>query len=131
MQRRAFIQALFGLALYPGVGRAAPKPRAEPVRILIQESPLAGLQYHRGEAVWPALSCGDPLRLVREPDNRHDARAVAVYWREAKLGYVPRTENTVVAQLLDRGQALEARIIALRQDVDPWRRLRFTVTARA
>lgn len=131
MQRRSFIQALFGFALYPSVGRAAPKPQTEPSRILIQESPLAGFQYHQGETAWFHLRPGQPLHLVREPYNRHDPRAVAVYWRETKLGYVPRTENTAVAQLLDRGQTLEARIVALKQDPNPWRRLRFAVTARA
>ena len=130
MQRRSFIQALLGFALYPSVGRASPKPQTEPARILIQESPLAGFQYHQGEIAWSHLRPSQPLRLVREPDNRHDPRAVAVYWRETKLGYVPRTENTAVAQLLDHGQTLEARIATLKQDPNPWRRLRFAVVAR-
>lgn len=131
MQRRSFIQALFGFALYPSLARAVPAPQTESSRALIQESPLAGFQYHQGERVWPHLWTGQPLRLVREPDNRHDSRAVAVYWRQAKLGYVPRNENAAVAQLLDRGQTLEARIVALKHNPNPWRRLRFAVMAHA
>jgi hypothetical protein len=34
---------------------------------------------------------------VREPANHHDARTVAVYWRDAKLGHTPRAENEAVA----------------------------------
>ncbi len=131
MQRRSFIQSLFSMALYPGVALAAAKSPAEPARILIQESPLAAFQYYRGEAVWPALRCGAPLHLVREPSYRHDPPAIAVYWHDNKLGYVPRAESVVLAQMLDRGQALDSRIIALTQDVDPWRRLRFAVMAHA
>ena len=50
--------------------------------ILIQKSPLAGLQYHEGETVWSKLRENDPLQLVREQDNRFDGRTVAVYWQD-------------------------------------------------
>ena len=64
--------------------------------ILLQDSPLAGFQYHAGKAVWPQLRVGDALTLVREPDNAHDARAVRVEWQGRKIGYVPRRENADV-----------------------------------
>ncbi|MBS0330407.1 MAG: HIRAN protein, partial [Proteobacteria bacterium] len=49
--------------------------------ILLQDSPLAGFQYHAGRALWSQMRVGDALALVREPDNSHDARAVRVEWQ--------------------------------------------------
>lgn len=96
-------------------------------RLLIQESPLAGFQYHAGREVWDELRVGDALSLTREPDNPYDAQAVRVDWRGLKLGYVPRRENVDVARFLDRGLALTARISRLAESRDPWQRVRFDV----
>lgn len=96
-------------------------------QLLLQDSPLAGFQYHAGKLVWRELKVGDALALVREPDNPHDARAVRVEWRGQKLGYVPRRENADVARLLDNGQLLTARISRLAEGRDPWSRIRFEV----
>lgn len=95
--------------------------------ILLQDSPLAGFQYHAGKTVWPQLRVGDALTLTREPDNRYDPRAVRVDWRGLKLGYVPRRENADVARLMDNGQPLVARISRLAEGRDPWSRVRFEV----
>ena len=96
-------------------------------RILIQSSPLAGFQFHEGRQIWDQLKVGDPLTLVREPDNPHDARAVRVHWNGHMLGYVPRAENDAVARQLDRGNRLEARIVRLTKHRDPWKRVEFEV----
>jgi len=95
--------------------------------ILLQDSPLAGFQYHAGTAVWSQLRVGDALTLVREPDNTHDARAVRVEWQGRKIGYVPRRENADVARLMDGGQRLTARITRLADVRDPWSRVRFEI----
>ncbi|MHB1214752.1 MAG: HIRAN domain-containing protein [Thiobacillus sp.] len=95
--------------------------------ILLQDSPLAGFQYHAGKTLWPQMKVGDTLVLVREPDNPHDARAVRVEWRGRMIGYVPRRENSAAARLLDQGQALTARIVRLADVRDPWSRVRFEI----
>lgn len=93
----------------------------------MQQSPLAGFQYHRGGEVFELLAVGSPLRLEREPENRYDKRAVAVYFGNAKLGFVPKMDNTAVAQMLDRNEPLAARIVRLRRSDNPWDRIRFEV----
>jgi len=99
----------------------------EGVRLLVQDSPLAGYRYHAAAEVWPQLRIGDALELAREADNPHDANAVAVLWRGRKLGYVPRRDNAALAWGLDRGAALRARISALAEHRNPARRVRFEV----
>lgn len=124
MNKRQFLGALAKLvAAIPLAPRAAAAQRT----LLLQESPLAGFQYHAGESVWPLLAVGVPLTLSREPDNQHDERAVRLEWNGHKLGYVPRLDNAAVAQLLDRGERLAAHITALRASHDPWKRVRFAV----
>ena len=124
MKRRTFFQRLFG-----GLGLAAVSPivAARDRSVLIQDSPLAGFQFHPGEEIWPSLTVGAPLALVREPNNRHDANAVAVYFQKVKLGYVPRGENSAIAQMLDRGERLAGSINQLAVDEDPWQRVRFSI----
>lgn len=99
----------------------------EGVRLLVQDSPLAGFPYHAGARLWGELRVGDALELAREPDNPHDRNAVLVLWRGHKLGYVPRRENAALAWGLDRGAALRARISALARHPNPARRVRFEV----
>jgi hypothetical protein len=97
--------------------------------ILLQDSPLAGFQYHQGKKLWEEMKVGDALVLVREPDNPYDAKAIRVEWQGHKLGYVPRRENADIARLMDKGAILQARISRLVESRDPWQRIRFEILA--
>ena len=100
-------------------------------RLLVQESPVAGFQFHEGKRVWEDLRVGDRLALIREPENSHDTRAVRVEWQGHMLGYVPRADNEDVARQLDRGAKLEARISRLKKSRNPWQRVLFEVYVNA
>jgi hypothetical protein len=102
----------------------APAPS---LRLLVQESPLAGYRYAEAADVWLLLRVGDELELSREPDNPHDVNAVRVQWRGRQLGYVPRRDNAALAWGLDRGAPLRARISRLEPHPNPARRVRFEV----
>lgn len=106
---------------------AAPAAAAAEARIIVQESPLAGFQYYEGKALWDMMRAGDPLRLVREPQNPHDANAVRIEWRGEMLGYIPRRENADVARQMDLGAPVKARIVRLTEARNPWQRIRFEV----
>lgn len=128
MNKRNFLRGLLGVVgAAIGAGLAGASSAQQRRRILIQVSPLAGFQYHAGEELWPQLAVSQSLALVREPDNPHDADAVRIDWRGHKLGYLPRAENVAVAQMLDRGERLQARIVALREASDPWQRVAIDV----
>lgn len=114
------------LALLLG-GGVLPAATAQHVRILVQSSPLAGFQYYGGKILWDEMHEGDTLTLIREPDNPHDRFAVRIEWRGQKLGYLPRAENQAVAEEMDRGTAIGARIGKLVKDPNPWKRLRVDV----
>ena len=95
--------------------------------ILLQDSPLAGFQYHQGKTIWAEMKVGDELTLMREPDNPYDAKAIRVDWRGLKLGYVPRRENADIARIMDNGTRLQARISRMLESRDPWQRVRFEI----
>ena len=107
--------------------QAAPTATAVESMIVVRSSPLAGFQFHAGEALFAQMQVGDRLALVREADNPHDPNAVRVDWRQVKLGYVPRRDNPQVARQIDLGAALEARISKLRTARNPWDRIEFEV----
>lgn len=100
---------------------------AQEVRLVVQSSPLAGWRYAEAAEVWPELRIGEPLDLVREADNPHDANAVRVQWRGRKLGYVPRRQNAAIAWGLDRGAPLRARVSRMTEHANPAKRLEFEV----
>ena len=97
------------------------------VRLLVQSSPLAGFRYHAAAELFHELRVGDALELAREPDNPHDANAVAVSWRGRKLGYLPKRENAALAWGLARGERLQARISRLEPHPNPARRIEIEV----
>ena len=120
MNRRA---ALAGLAVLLAAGAT----QAQTVKLLVQSSPLAGFRYAEASQVWSELRIGDPLELVREPDNPHDRNAVRVDWRGRKLGYVPRAENEALAWAMDRGERVTARISRVQEHPNPRLRIEFEV----
>ncbi|HEY3326815.1 MAG TPA: HIRAN domain-containing protein [Novimethylophilus sp.] len=93
----------------------------------LQTSPVAGFQYHHGDALWPQLAVGQPITLTREADNPYDERAVRVEWQSFKLGYIPRLDNAAISQLLDRGETLDALIVGLENSSNSWDRVKVEV----
>lgn len=48
------------------------------------------------------LGVGHELNLVREPTNKYDPNAIAVYADDTKIGYVPKNANRALAQFIDQ-----------------------------
>jgi len=101
--------------------------QADAGRMVIRSSPLAGSQYYDLDLTREQIRLGDELSLIRESNNRNDRNAIRVEWRGRKLGYIPRAHNRAVAQAIDDGETLIARISQIRDDANPWRRLEFEV----
>lgn len=52
-----------------------------------------------------SLPDGEPLLLVREPGNKHDANAIRVHARGMHIGYVRGSQAEALAPLIDRAGA--------------------------
>ena len=58
-----------------------------------------------------ALSDGETVTLVREPDNKYDKMAIRIDNAAGeKLGYIPRQQNEIPARLLDGGKTLYGKV---------------------
>ena len=114
----------------PQQSTEAPATQRGQATLLIQSSPLAGSQFHALPDVVSQIKVGDTLTLKRDPTNPHDSNAIQVLWQGHMLGFVPRRENKAVARAMDRGDPLVARVVALRPEESPWRRLRFEISIR-
>ena len=64
---------------------------------------IAGFTYCDGCIVFGELEIGSELKLVREAENKHDPDAVAVYYNDVQLGFIPSSENETISKLLDMG----------------------------
>lgn len=72
---------------------------------------IAGFTYYEGVICFNQLQIGTSLKLILEEDNKFDARAVAIYYNEYKLGFIPRTENRIFYKLLKIGfDGFDARV---------------------
>jgi hypothetical protein len=64
---------------------------------------IAGLTYWDAVEVFTELTVGTQLQLKAEPDNKYDAEAVAIYYKDKKLGYIPGKMNRTISSLIQCG----------------------------
>ena len=82
---------------------------------------IAGFGYWDGCEAFEHLKIGTPLELVREVDNPFDPYAVAIYYGDYKLGFIPRGSNHDISKYLDMGldDIYDVRITRISPDVHP------------
>ncbi|MGY5353681.1 HIRAN domain-containing protein [Wenyingzhuangia sp. IMCC45467] len=61
---------------------------------------IAGFNYYEGALAFKKLKIGTKLILKPEPNNQYDKYAIAIYYRDYKLGYIPKGENRLLSILL-------------------------------
>ena len=64
---------------------------------------IAGFNYYEGAIVFNELTIGTKLDLVSEKDNSYDKHAIALYYKEKKLGFIPAAQNTEMSKILNFG----------------------------
>lgn len=62
---------------------------------------IVGMNFRKSEKFVAELAPGTKLALVREPTNKYDKNAVAVWCGDVHVGYVPKTQNAVLAKFID------------------------------
>ena len=84
---------------------------------------VAGFQYYDGPDIEQQIKQNDRLTLVPEIDNMYDNNAIAVYWKSKKLGFIPRHENEIIANLLQSEKKVSAVLRHINPEQSPWHRL--------
>ena len=90
-------------------------------------APVAGYAYVCDPAREALFATGQPLALIREPENPHDGQAIRIEWRGEKVGYVPRPDNAGLAAQIDAGATFAARIGDFVAQAPLWQRLWFEI----
>lgn len=72
--------------------------------------------------VEPELTPSTVLRMIRQPENKHDKLAIGIYYKDLRIGYVPQRLNTVISRLMDAGKEFFCRIENVK-DVGAWVRI--------
>ena len=69
---------------------------------------IAGIAYYEALFAIEQIKVGDKLELKAE-DNIYDEHAIEIYYREKKLGYIPKNSNYSISVILRQGwQIFEA-----------------------
>lgn len=81
---------------------------------------IAGFSYYEGVIAFKNLEIGTILSLKREPTNTYDKYAIEIYYKDLKLGYVPKQESRKLSLLLKYGfDAFETRIQNINMEEHP------------
>ena len=112
MNRNEFLKS-FGLG---GVGLIIPKTPLIQQPIKIYENYAQGLFHYDFKAIKDQLKIGEELILIAETTNVYDRYAVAIFYNQHKLGYLPAYENITISNLLVQHVKLFAFITHLNVD---------------
>ena len=90
---------------------------------------IAGFTYYDGIDVFENLKIGKALSLKAEPENRYDPEAVAIYYQDNKLGFVPKNENELIRKFLNLGynDLFEVKISQVIPEAHPEKQIRVVV----
>ncbi len=98
MKRTDFIKNIIGLF---GIG-VLPKTIMESYqKCYLLQCFVRGFQFYNGPKILHTLQQGQLVELFREPENIHDACAIAIYCNQHKIGYVPAEQNEILSRLMD------------------------------
>ena len=90
---------------------------------------VAGFMYWDGCEAFSRLEIGTKLEMVREADNKHDCDTVALYYKDYKLGFIPKRHNELVSQFLDMGHndVFEVRVCQIDEEAHPEHQIHINV----
>jgi hypothetical protein len=90
---------------------------------------IAGFAYYDGLDAIDCLKLGAVVTLKSEPENPYDHNAVAIYFENTKLGYIPKYKNGDVSNLLyfGHGDILTAMINSVNREAEPERQFRIVI----
>ena len=87
--------------------------------IFLLEIQVAGTSYaERIGEVEDRILPEQVLTMKREPNNKYDTHAIALFIDDVRVGYVPANLNLVCSRLMDAGKLFFARVVSARRDGD-------------
>lgn len=88
---------------------------------------LAGAKFYQLPWILNDLKIGDDIALIPEPENRYDENAVAIHFKEKKLGFVPRVNNSNLQKLILANANVMGKISVLNPQGEQWKQVKVTL----
>ena len=88
---------------------------------------VSGYFFNDAAKVEPCLRKGLQLNMVREYLNAVNPNAIAIYFKDKKLGYVSHDISTELAAQMDKGKRFMATIKDFNPNEQPWSRLYISI----
>lgn len=118
MKRIDFLKRLIGVAIF---GQMPLNVLETKRKIYLLQTFVAGFRHYKGMELLSEMEVNDFIELRREPTNEYDEFAIALYWQQEKIGFVPADYNETIARLLDaEALPLLGTITNLNKAVKPW-----------
>lgn len=108
MKRSEFLKNMIGVF---GVSQIPVEFATKLQKIYLLQCFVRGFKFYGGLKILDQVKEFDVLELVREPENKYDKNAIAIYYNKLKIGFVPAEENDILCVLMD------ANLIPLRAEV--------------
>jgi len=90
-------------------------------KIYLLQCFVAGFRFYEGMNLLSDMKEGDLLELKREADNKFDKCAIALHWRNKKIGFIPAATNEMLSYLIDSDAlSLFGVITHLEKNAQPW-----------
>ena len=81
---------------------------------------VAGTSYCAEiESIEPCIVTDKVLVMKREPHNKFDKFAIALYCDDIRVGFVPAAMNHVCSRLMDAGKLFVCRVVS-KSRIDSW-----------
>jgi len=90
---------------------------------------IAGFTYYDAVDVFDELKVGTSLTLKAEPQNPFDGNAVAIYYNNSQLGYIPTSMNEQIFKIIrcGHGDIFEVKISQRNEEATPEKQIRVLV----
>lgn len=127
MQRSSFLRGLIGL---PALGLLDFDSFTQYEKVYLKQCFVRGFSYYEGPNIIQEINKSGNLEMVREPENEFDHRAIALYFNQKKIGYLPRESNKTLSILMDTALLeFHAEITHIESDASDWEKIRIAVYA--
>ena len=127
MTRSQFIKNLVG---FLGLSQIPAEIGVEYKKVYLLQFFVRGFQYYEGPRLLREINHSGLLDLQREPDNKYDKNAIALYFEGQKIGFVPREENQLFAKMLDADLVkLQVEVTHIEPEAAAWEKIHAAIYA--
>ncbi len=129
MNRTEFIKGIAGASIFGWLGLQGKNQMQKTKESkIIYQSFVRGFVHSTCFVQLASMQPNEILNMVREPNNEYDSSALALYYKNQKVGYVPAEDNYIISQMMDSNHGhFTAEIANVHLDAPTWEQVEFRI----